>query len=148
MSGQTIYEKYGGFEFWHHCIYDLYLDMFDHPEISYHFIGVNIITLSTHQAQFLSPAIGGPVLYKGPPMKLVHKDLDISEFQFAEIAKAFAQVFRDNGVEEKDVLHIMKFVGSFQKAITSSKVNLIDEIMRPFYSFVEWLTKFGKAKEE
>ena len=48
----TIYEKYSGYEFFHNYIYGLYLDMFDHPEISIKFVGVDIERLSKHQTQF------------------------------------------------------------------------------------------------
>jgi hypothetical protein len=54
MSKITIYEKYGGFDFFHNIIYQLYIELFDHVEISYHFLGVNLQKLSLLQAQVMN----------------------------------------------------------------------------------------------
>lgn len=131
----TIYDKYGGYDFFHSCIYDLYLDMFDHPEISYHFIGVNIERLAKHQAQFLVRAIGGPAVYEGGPIKEVHALKEISNYEFDEIAKSFKNVFLKNGVDKKDVAIIMTFVASFKSDIVTRKITLTDKIMIPVYRF-------------
>lgn len=143
MSTQvTLFEKYGGWDFYHRCIYDLYLDMFDRPEISYHFIGVDIETLSKHQTQFLVRAIGGPQVYEGRPIVEVHREKEISLFQFKEIAQAFREVFIKNGVTKKDADTIMKFVASFEAQVVTRKITTIDRIMIPIYRF---LTKIQKT---
>ena len=131
----TIYEKYGGYNFWHATVYALYLDMFDHPEISYHFIGVDIHKLSRLQTQFLIRAIGGPDQYEGLPIADVHRNLDITPFQFQEIAKSFRQVFLDKGVDKKDVKEIMQFISGHEKDIVTTKASFMDRIMRPIYRF-------------
>lgn len=131
----TLYEKYGGFEFWHDCIYGLYLDMFDHPEISYHFLGVDMEWLSRRQAEFLVSHIGGPNLYDGPPIAVVHRHMGVTPFQFNEIAKAFADVFRSKGVEEPDVEEIMGWISSFKGGVVTEKTSRIDQIMIPIYRF-------------
>jgi hemoglobin len=140
----TIYDKYGGYDFFHKCIYGLYLEMFDHPEISYHFIGVDIERLSKHQTQFLVRAIGGPVLYEGGPIKEVHALKNISEYEFAEIAKAFRDVFLKHGVQEADVYFIMNFVASFKPQIVTCKVSKMDLFMIPIYRFFKRIVKFLK----
>lgn len=132
----TIYEKYGGYDFFHATIYALYLDMFDHPEISYHFIGVDIHKLSRLQTQYLIRAIGGPDQYEGLPIKEVHRNLDITAFQFQEIAKSFRQIFLDKGVVEQDVMEIMHFISGHEAEIVTAKTSLIDQIMRTIYRFV------------
>lgn len=132
----TLYEKYGGFEFWHECIYGLYLDMFDHPEISYHFLGVDMEWLSRRQAEYLVSHIGGPDLYDGPPISVVHKHMGITPFQFDEIAKSFADVFKKKGVEEKDVIEIMGWISSFKSGVVTEKTSTIDQIMIPVYRFI------------
>jgi len=131
----TIYDKYGGHDFFKDCIYSLYLDMFDHPEISYHFVGVDIQVLSQNQTAYLIRAIGGPDLYKGRPLTEVHKHLDITTYQFKEIAKAFRQVFIDKGVSKEDADVIMKFVSGHEKAIVTRKTSWIDRVMKPIYRF-------------
>lgn len=133
---KSIYQKYGGYDFFHDCIYGLYLDMFNHPEISYHFISVDIKKLSKHQTQYLIRAIGGPDMYEGRPIKEVHAGMDVTYFQFDEIAKSFRDVFLNKGVSADDADFIMKFVAGHEKDIVTAKTSLIDRIMRPFYRFI------------
>ncbi|WP_408096362.1 group 1 truncated hemoglobin [Peredibacter sp. HCB2-198] len=142
----TIYEKYGGYDFFHQCIYGLYLDMFDHPEIAYHFISVDLEWLSRQQTDYLIRAIGGPDIYHGGTMKEVHAHMGITKFQFMEIAKAFRQVFLDKGVSQADTDFIMSFVASHATQIITRKTSLIDQIMRPIYRIIRklfgwWLSK-------
>ena len=129
----TIYDKYGGYDFFHQCIFGLYLDMYDHPEIAYHFIGVDIEKLSENQTNYLIRAIGGPDQYKGGSVVEVHRHMGITHFQFAEIAKSFRQVFLDKGVSLEDTAIIMKFVSGHESQIVTRKTSLIDQIMRPIY---------------
>lgn len=131
----NIYDKYGGKEFFHDCIYGLYLDMFDRPEISYHFVGVDIYRLSELQTQYLIRAIGGPDIYQGRPIREVHRDLEITPFQFKEIASAFRDVFLAKGVSKKDADFIMKFVAGHEKDIVTVKTSFMDRLMRPIYKF-------------
>ncbi len=131
----SIYDKYGGWDFFHKCVFDLYLDLFDHPEISYHFLGVDIERLAKHQTQFLVRAIGGPQVYTGRPIKIVHHKREISLFQFQEIAKSFHDVFVKNGVSPEDANTIMEFVASFQKEVVEVRLSKIDRFMIPIYAF-------------
>lgn len=129
----TIYQRYGGYEFFHGCIYELYKDVFLRPEVSHHFVGADIDILSRHQTQFLVRHIGGPNKYGGKPIKWVHKNMDITEFQFSEVAKAFKQVFLDKGVSEEDAQFIMEFVGGEKNRIVTADWSLIDAVMMPIY---------------
>jgi hemoglobin len=141
---KNIYEKYGGYDFFHCCIYDLYLSMFEHPEISYHFVGVDIERLSKHQTQFLVCAIGGPELYQGGPIKEVHQHMQITPYEFKEIAKAFRNVFVQNGVETADVDIIMNFVTSHQFDVVTAKSNPVDRFMKSIYRMFDKIKKLLK----
>lgn len=109
--------------------------MFDHPEIAYHFLGVDLEELSKLQTQFLVRAIGGPDLYQGKPIAKVHKRMGVTPFEFNEIALSFTNVFLKNGVSQEDTDIIMKFVGGHEADIVTAKTSLIDRIMRPIYRF-------------
>ncbi len=129
----NLYNKYGGFEAYHKIIYGLYLELFSHPEIAHHFVGVDIDTLSKHQTQFLCRFLGGKVKYEGGSMKQVHQDMNISEFQFGEVAKAFRDVFIKHGFSDADADYIMRFVGRYQKVIVECKFSPIDRFMISIY---------------
>ena len=100
MSKITIYEKYGGFDFFHNIIYQLYIELFDHIEISYHFFGVDLQKLSLLQAQFLCEAIGGPKMYKGGNIQIVHKYMKVTEYEFETVVDRFEEIFERNGLEK------------------------------------------------
>lgn len=141
----TIYEKYGGYDFFHNTIYELYLDLFDRPEISHHFVGVDIVTLSKHQAQFLCRGVGGPIIYEGQPIKEVHQNMDISLFQFKEVAKAFKEIFLKNGVDPSDAEHIMQFIGRYKNQIVECQESPIDKFMIPIYKIFDFIKNLRRT---
>ena len=137
MNTVTIYEKYGGFEFFHKIIYELYLELFDHLEISYHFIGVDIERLSLRQTEFLCEAIGGPKMYKGQEITIVHKFMRVTEYEFETVAKRFAEIFKYNGLSDEEVIFIMTFIGSKKAVIVTSRNTPFDKLMRELYIFIK-----------
>lgn len=141
MGKMTIYEKYGGFEFFHKIIYELYLELFDHLEISYHFFGVDMMTLSQRQAEFLCEAIGGPKIYKGGDISIVHKRMRISEYEFDTVAKRFGEIFKRNGLTDDEVDFIMDFVRSKKPNIVTAKNTTMDRVMRFLYKRIKNLKK-------
>jgi hemoglobin len=142
----SIYNKYGGWPFFHGIIFQLYVELVDHPEISHHFIGVDIEKLSRLQTEFLCQAIGGPQNYQGRPLAGVHKSMGISEFQFAVVAKRFGQIFKNNGLTKEEVKTIMDFVGSHRPQIVTRKIAMIDRVMKPFYEVVYLLRRFLRSR--
>ena len=138
---KTIYQKYGGFKFFHSCIYELYNEMFIHPEISLHFLGVDIHKLSLHQTQFLVRQIGGPRLYQGKPVGWVHRKRGISEYQFREIASAFEKIFLKNGVSSQDTAIIMTFINGKKPKIVTVRFAWIDLVCWPFYQIHAFMSQ-------
>lgn len=129
----NLCDKYGGYETYHKIIYELYLDLFDHPEVSYHFVGVDPFHLSALQAQFVCRALGGNVKYKGRSLAVVHKDMNISEFQMNEVLNAFRGIFLKNGFESADVEKICGVLSRFAPLVVKCKLSWIDKIMILIY---------------
>ncbi len=144
MGNITIYEKYGGFEFFHKIIYELYLELFDHLEVSYHFLGVDMMELSQRQAEFLCEAIGGPKMYKGGEISVVHKYLRVTDYEFETVAKRFSEIFKKNGLLDDEVDFIMEFVGSKKSMIVTAKNTPIDRLVRYFYKRIKKIRLFLK----
>lgn len=137
-----LYSKYGGYDFFHQAIYDLYLELFDHPEIAYHFIGVNMIELSHLQASYLCQHIGGPAnIYKGRSIQSVHRNMKITPFEFDIVAKRFQKIFEEKGLEPVEVKFIVDFVASKAPSIITAKSVLIDRIMSPIYKIIYRIRK-------
>lgn len=144
MSKITIYEKYGGFDFFHNIIYQLYIELFDHIEISYHFFGVDLQKLSLLQAQFLCEAIGGPKMYQGGNIQVVHKHMKVTEYEFETVLERFEEIFERNGLDKDEVKFIGSFIRSNKAMIVTSKNSLIDRIARFFYKRIFRIEKFFK----
>lgn len=141
---QTIYEKYGGFDFFHNIIYQLYIELFDHIEISYHFLGVDLHRLSELQAQFLCEALGSPKMYQGGNIEVVHKYMRITEFEFELVVDRFLEIFTRNGLEKEEVRVIENFIRSKKAMIVTSKNSWIDSLARYFYKRISKIRKFFK----
>lgn len=145
MSKITIYEKYGGFDFFHNIIYQLYIELFDHIEISYHFFGVNLQKLSLLQAQFLCEAIGGPKMYKGGDIQIVHKYMKVTEYEFETVVKRFEEIFERNGLDKDEIKFIGAFIRSNRPHIVTCKNTWIDRIARYFYKRVAKFKMFRRS---
>jgi hemoglobin len=144
---ENLYEKYG-FDKFHYCILQLYLDLYDHPEIAYHFIGVDLKKLALHQAEFLCSHIGGPThMYKGQELSFVHENMDITPFQFREIAKVFKKIFLENDIDKSDVKTIMEFIAQQRKGIVTAKWSFMDFIMIPIYKIYAYISKRRNKKK-
>ncbi|AUN99760.1 group 1 truncated hemoglobin [Bacteriovorax stolpii] len=144
MTQVTIYDKYGGYNFFHKIIYELYLELFDHIEISYHFIGVDIERLSNLQAQYLCEAIGGPKMYEGRNIAIVHKYLRVTDYEFDTVATRFAEIFKSNGLNDEEVKFIMNFIKSKQPAVVTAKNTAMDRIARWIYKRLKKIKGFFK----
>lgn len=144
MGKITIYEKYGGFDFFHNIIYQLYIELFDHLEISYHFFGVDLQKLSLLQAQFLCEAIGGPKMYQGGNIQVVHKHMKITDYEYETVVNRFEEIFERNGLDKNEVKFIGAFIRSNKNQIVTSKNTWIDRIARYFYKRIFRFKQFMK----
>ena len=144
MSKITIYEKYGGFDFFHNIIYQLYIELFDHIEISHHFFGVNLEKLSILQTQYLCEAIGGPPMYKGADIQIVHKFMKVTDYEFETVVDRFEEIFKNNGLKPEEVKFIGSFIRSKRSVIVTSKNTPIDRIARYIYKRIFKIKKIFK----
>lgn len=137
----SIYEKNGGYETFYKCVIELYKELIDHPEISYHFIGVDIEKLSKLQTQMLSILLGAEIDYTGRPLKVSHSDLSITHYQFNIVIRFFRYIFENNNFDKKDIKEIIKRLESQRNNIVTKKTAIIDKIMSPFYHLVDYCLK-------
>lgn len=119
-------------------VINLYEELCDHPEIAQHFIGVDIERLTKLQTQFVAKALGFNIDYTGRPLKRAHAPLKITPFEYQEVSKIFAKLFVKHGFSEEDSKKVQQLLVQLQPAIVTSKYNLIDLIMKPFYKFINY----------
>jgi hemoglobin len=69
----------------------------------------------------ISEASGGPLKYKGPDMKAVHKDMGITDSQFHAAAANLKKALEKNKVAAEDVEKVISAVGRYRKEIVEPK---------------------------
>ncbi|SRR5579883_2557383 len=69
----------------------------------------------------ISEASGGPLKYKGPDMKRVHKGMGITDAQFNAAAEDLKKALEKNNVAPEDVEKVLNAVGSYRKEIVEPK---------------------------
>lgn len=119
-------------------IVNLYEELCDHPEIAQHFIGVDIERLIKLQTQFVSKALGYDITYTGRPLYRAHHPMKITKFQYDEVSKIFVKLFIKHGFCEEDVLKIRNSLIHLENTIVSSRYNIIDQIVKPFYKIINY----------
>ncbi|WP_034733023.1 group 1 truncated hemoglobin [Bacteriovorax sp. Seq25_V] len=128
-------------------IVNLYEELCDHPEIAVHFIGIDIDRLIKLQTQFVSRALGYDVEYTGRPLYRAHHPLKITDFQYEEVDKIFARLFLKHGFSEDDAKKIKECLIQVRPAIVSSKWSLIDQIVKPFYSVINYFENILRKRK-
>ncbi len=127
-------------------IVDLYEELCDHPEIAYHFIGVDIERLIKLQTQFVSKALGYDIDYTGRPLYRAHHHLDITEFQYQEVDKIFANLFLKHGFSTQDSKKIKDCLIQVRPKIVTSKWSFIDQLVRPIYFVINYFENILKSR--
>jgi hemoglobin len=69
----------------------------------------------------ISEASGGPLKYKGPDMKKVHKGMGITDAQFNAAGEDLKKALEKNNVVPEDVEKVLNALGSYRKEIVEPK---------------------------
>jgi hemoglobin len=100
---ETMFERYGGFASVSRVVSEFYDRALDSPVISGYFVKVDMKRLIDHQTKFIAQVMGGPVSFSNESLERVHKDLDITEAAFSEMAKLLGETLEDFDLEAADV---------------------------------------------
>lgn len=131
--------SYYSFDEIYKIVFELYKELCDHPEIAQHFLGVDLDRLIRLQTQFVTKSLGGEVIYTGRPLKRAHINLGITSFQYSIVKKRFLDIFERKGFSKEELLTIEKLLNDTEKIIVTSKFSLLDFLLRPFYSLINYL---------
>jgi hemoglobin len=80
-----------------------------------------ITELKQRLVEFVSEAAGGPLKYKGKPMKEVHKGMGITDAQFNAAAADLKQALDKNGAKPADRDAVLEAVNGTRKDIVEAK---------------------------
>lgn len=95
------------------------VDFFRHNKVKLD--AEQVVKMKRELVEQISQASGGPLKYKGPDMKTVHKNMGITNEQFNAAAADLKKALEKNKVAAEDVKKILAAVDKYRKEIVQSK---------------------------
>lgn len=102
----SIYEQIGGKPAVAAAVDDLYVRIFDDPEVADYFTGVDMTRQKTHLRAFVAAALGGPELYTGRDMHTAHAPLGVTHAAFDRVVEHLAAALDGLGVPSTTIAAI------------------------------------------
>ncbi len=102
MSGQTLFDKYGGFSSISKVIMSFYDTLLDSDELGPFFDEVDMKRLIDHQIKFVASLLGGPADYTGERLQQLHAHLSIQDQHFDEMKRVLNTTLEQHGFTEDD----------------------------------------------
>ncbi len=107
MSGQTLFEKYGGFSVISKVVLRFYDVLLDDDDIGPFFDDVDIPKLVDHQTKFIASILGGPSSYSDSQLEKLHRHLSISDTHYTIVKTILSDTLREFGFDEADNDEVM-----------------------------------------
>lgn len=124
MSGQSLFEKYGGFSQVSKIVLAFYDTLLDSDEIGPFFDDIDMGKMVDHQTKFVATLLGGPASYSDKQLRQLHAHLDIRDSHFDELKVVLSDTLRAHGVEDQDVVVVLQeFEDRRQLIVEQSNVN-------------------------
>lgn len=117
---QSLYDKYGGFGTVSKIVHEFYRRVQESDLLIPYFSQADMDRLITHQIQFFSTLMGGPVTYEGRQLDEIHKRLDITPVAFTEILEILQESLEDSGVAEEDSKTILGALTDYQSRFVAT----------------------------
>ena len=117
MSGQTLFEKYGGFSKVSKIVLAFYDTLLDSDEIGPFFDDIDMSKMVDHQTKFIASLLGGPASYTDKQLQQLHRHLDIHEHHFDELKVVLQDTLADHGVETGDIDAVLQEFENRRKII-------------------------------
>ena len=103
MSGQTLFEKYGGFSQVSKIVLAFYDTLLDSDEIGPFFDDVDMSKMVDHQTKFIASLLGGPASYTDNQLQQLHRHLDIRNAHSDELKVVLHDTLNNHGFEASDL---------------------------------------------
>lgn len=113
----SLYKKLGGRPAITAVVNDFYDRMLADEELNYIFRGFDLQQLRSHQALFISYALGGPEKFKGKTLRDSHTGLNISNEQYEKTIHHLNEALREAGVPLEDRTKVEAFIRSVKPHI-------------------------------
>lgn len=97
-ANDSVYQAWGGKAGIRAVMDDFVPRLFSDPRTAPFFRNANRENLATQLTEQLCQEAGGPCVYKGAPMKLVHQDMDIARRDFNALVEILQQAMDAKGI--------------------------------------------------
>lgn len=112
-----LFEQLGGVEGVEEIVRDMYDRVLADRELRPFFLKANLERLRRMQFQFISAALGGPVVYSGAELGRAHGKVGVTEHAFAKFCGHLADAMEARGVDAGDVNDVMARLSMYKDPI-------------------------------
>jgi hemoglobin len=121
---KSLYERLGGYNALAAVTDDFAERLIKDKKLGKYFVGMSddsVKKLRQHVVDFLCSATGGPCIYTGRDMKLVHTGLEITKDEWDISVARLIETLDKFKVPEKEKKEVLAAVGSLEKDIVEKK---------------------------
>ena len=115
----SIYERIGGEEGIEGLLDEFYTRVTSDSVLKSYFIDVSMERVRKMQKMFFCEVIGGPHHYDGKPLAEIHKNMEISRYEFDRFVKILVETLKDRGISDKDGREVVAKINLFASEIIS-----------------------------
>ena len=119
-TSMSLFDQLGGSESVTAAVSAFYQRVLRDPLLMPFFVNVDIPTLQSKQVLFFTQALGGPAVYKGPPMKPAHAHLAIEEQHFLRVAEHLVETLKSLQVPASVIDQVIAAVGPLAADIVNT----------------------------
>jgi hemoglobin len=112
-----LFDQLGGVEGVEQIVRVMYDRVLHDPELAPFFENADLERLRRMQFQFVAAALGGPVVYSGPELRLAHGKVGVTNHAFAKFCGHLADAMEERGIGPNDVNAVMARLSMYKDPI-------------------------------
>lgn len=113
----SLYQKLGGKAALDAAVELFYKKVLADDRVKHYFDDINMNKQRRKQKEFLAAALGGPIPWTGKDLRAAHKDLGLSEADFAAIAGNLKATLEELKIDKDLIAQALAIVGSTHDAV-------------------------------
>ena len=114
----SLYERLGGEAAIQALTQTFYQRVLDDPELRPFFQNTPMDKQQVMQHEFLSAALGGPVVYTGRSLAHAHQGRGIQTRHFAKFVRHILDALREMGVSQADADEVIEHLNAYSNEVT------------------------------
>lgn len=119
---KTIYEQLGGAAAIDTAVDKFYDKVLSDPVVKDFFKNTNMTFQRRHQKNFITFVTGGPNIYKGKNLRVIHKKMGLQDIHFDHIKQHLGDTLLELGIEKHLVDKVMELIESLRPEVLNRPV--------------------------